>query len=74
MHKFTLCALYTYPCVHLKINVFFGLNCLGDCVVRDPGGRLKLYCKGADIVVLERLQRDCPLQESTERALEVRRL
>ncbi|KTF89196.1 hypothetical protein cypCar_00031114 [Cyprinus carpio] len=39
--------------------------------VRDPGGQLKLYCKGADIVVLERLQRDWPLQESTERALEL---
>uniref|UniRef100_A0A8C1KIN3 Phospholipid-transporting ATPase n=1 Tax=Cyprinus carpio TaxID=7962 RepID=A0A8C1KIN3_CYPCA len=40
-------------------------------LVRDPGGQLKLYCKGADIVVLERLQRDWPLQESTERALEL---
>ncbi|XP_016395800.1 phospholipid-transporting ATPase IC [Sinocyclocheilus rhinocerous] len=40
-------------------------------LVRDPRGQLKLYCKGADIVVLERLQTDRPLQESTERALEL---
>ncbi|XP_056132853.1 phospholipid-transporting ATPase IC [Lampris incognitus] len=39
-------------------------------LVREPEGGLKLFCKGADIVVLERLQRNCPYQESTERALE----
>ncbi|XP_071778034.2 phospholipid-transporting ATPase IC [Centroberyx gerrardi] len=40
-------------------------------LVREPEGRLKLYSKGADIVILERLQRDCPYQESTESALEL---
>ncbi|KAI1891681.1 hypothetical protein AGOR_G00146280 [Albula goreensis] len=40
-------------------------------LVRDPEGRLKLYCKGADIVILERLQKNCAHLESTERALEV---
>jgi len=40
--------------------------------VREPDGGLKLYCKGADIVILERLQKDCPYQESTEKALEVK--
>ncbi|XP_077572622.1 phospholipid-transporting ATPase IC [Stigmatopora nigra] len=40
-------------------------------LVREPEGGLKLYCKGADIVILERLQRDCPHQESTEQALEL---
>nr|XP_054585972.1 phospholipid-transporting ATPase IC [Nothobranchius furzeri]XP_054585973.1 phospholipid-transporting ATPase IC [Nothobranchius furzeri] len=40
-------------------------------LVREPGGGLKLYCKGADFVILERLQRDCPHQESTEKALEM---
>lgn len=40
-------------------------------LVREPGGELKLYCKGADIVILERLQKDLPLQEDTENALEV---
>ncbi|XP_077440088.1 phospholipid-transporting ATPase IC isoform X2 [Vanacampus margaritifer] len=40
-------------------------------LVREPEGFLKLYCKGADIAILERLQRDCPHQESTEQALEL---
>ncbi|KAK5601583.1 hypothetical protein CRENBAI_023767 [Crenichthys baileyi] len=40
-------------------------------LVREPEGGLKLYCKGADLVILERLQRNCPHQESTERALEL---
>ncbi|XP_061594939.1 phospholipid-transporting ATPase IC [Cololabis saira] len=39
-------------------------------LVREPDGGLKLYCKGADLVILERLQKDCPYQEQTERALE----
>lgn len=42
------------------------------CIVREPGGDLKLYCKGADIVILERLQKDRPLQEDTESALDVK--
>ncbi|KAF7668362.1 hypothetical protein LDENG_00016180, partial [Lucifuga dentata] len=40
-------------------------------LVREPDGELKLYCKGADIVILERLEKDCPHQEKTERALEL---
>uniref|UniRef100_A0A3B5AUM1 Phospholipid-transporting ATPase n=1 Tax=Stegastes partitus TaxID=144197 RepID=A0A3B5AUM1_9TELE len=40
-------------------------------LVREPEGGLKLYCKGADIVILERLQKDCPYQERIERALEL---
>ncbi|XP_022615153.1 phospholipid-transporting ATPase IC-like [Seriola dumerili] len=40
-------------------------------LVREPEGGLKLYCKGADIVILERLQRDCAYQERTERSLEL---
>ncbi|XP_072771152.1 phospholipid-transporting ATPase IC [Nerophis lumbriciformis] len=40
-------------------------------LVQEPGGALKLYCKGADIVILERLQRGCPHQEMTEQALEL---
>ncbi|KAI7791325.1 putative phospholipid-transporting ATPase IC [Triplophysa rosa] len=40
-------------------------------LVREPGGELKLYCKGADIVILERLQKDQPLQEDTDSALEL---
>ncbi|XP_042272962.1 phospholipid-transporting ATPase IC [Thunnus maccoyii] len=40
-------------------------------LVREPEGGLKLYCKGADLVILERLQKDCPHQERTETALEL---
>ncbi|KAG7239038.1 hypothetical protein INR49_030303 [Caranx melampygus] len=40
-------------------------------LVREPEGGLKLYCKGADIVILERLQRGGAYQERTERALEL---
>ncbi|XP_047444139.1 phospholipid-transporting ATPase IC [Mugil cephalus] len=40
-------------------------------LVREPEGGLKLYCKGADIVILERLQSDSPHQESTEKALQL---
>ncbi|KAJ7993027.1 hypothetical protein DPEC_G00268180 [Dallia pectoralis] len=40
-------------------------------LVREPEGGLKLYCKGADLVILERLQKDCPHLESTERALDL---
>ncbi|XP_069006033.1 phospholipid-transporting ATPase IC [Embiotoca jacksoni] len=40
-------------------------------LVREPEGGLKLYCKGADIVILEKLQKDCPNQDSIEEALEL---
>uniref|UniRef100_A0A3Q1JPH0 Phospholipid-transporting ATPase n=1 Tax=Anabas testudineus TaxID=64144 RepID=A0A3Q1JPH0_ANATE len=40
-------------------------------LVREPDGGIKLYCKGADIVILDRLQRDTPYLEKTERALEL---
>nr|XP_020479880.1 phospholipid-transporting ATPase IC-like [Monopterus albus] len=40
-------------------------------LVREPEGGIKLYCKGADIVILERLQTDFAHQEKTERALEL---
>ncbi|XP_036067626.1 phospholipid-transporting ATPase IC [Oryzias melastigma] len=40
-------------------------------LVREPGGALKLYCKGADIVILERLQRNAAHLDRTERALQV---
>ncbi|XP_008305292.1 phospholipid-transporting ATPase IC [Cynoglossus semilaevis] len=40
-------------------------------LVREPEGGLKLYCKGADMVILERLQKDSAFQERTENALEM---
>ncbi|XP_032809728.2 phospholipid-transporting ATPase IC-like isoform X1 [Petromyzon marinus] len=38
-------------------------------IVRSPEGKLRLYCKGADTVILERLQKDDPNRESTEKDL-----
>lgn len=42
--------------------------------VREPGGALNLYCKGADMVILERLQKNSPYLERTETALQVNQL
>jgi phospholipid-transporting ATPase len=42
-------------------------------IVRMPDGRIKLYCKGADTVILERLSKnDQPFTEKTLLHLEVR--
>jgi phospholipid-transporting ATPase len=43
-------------------------------IVRTPGGKIKLYCKGADTVILERLSKNHqPYTEKTLLHLEVRR-
>ncbi|NXD28764.1 AT8B3 ATPase, partial [Spelaeornis formosus] len=39
-------------------------------LVRDPQGTIRLYTKGADTVILERLQRRGPRESLTERALD----
>ncbi|NXP52977.1 AT8B3 ATPase, partial [Heliornis fulica] len=39
-------------------------------LVRDPQGTIRLYTKGADTVILERLQRRGPNETFTERALD----
>lgn len=39
--------------------------------VRDPQGTIRLYTKGADTVILERLQRRGPNETFTEMALDV---
>ena len=41
-------------------------------VVRGPDGKIKLYCKGADTVILERLGPNQPYTEKTLLHLEVR--
>ena len=41
-------------------------------VVRGPDGRIKLYCKGADTVILERLSEKQPYTDKTLIHLEVR--
>src|SRR5712672_259277 len=40
-------------------------------VVRGPDGKIKLYCKGADTVILERLAPSQPYTEKTVAHLEV---
>jgi len=39
--------------------------------VRDPQGTIRLYTKGADTVILERLQKRGPNETFTEMALDV---
>lgn len=40
-------------------------------VIRGPDGRIKVYCKGADTVILERLGPNQPYAEATMAHLEV---
>lgn len=40
-------------------------------IVREPSGKIKLYCKGADTVILERLAKNNPFVEPTLQHLEV---
>ncbi|XP_063771913.1 phospholipid-transporting ATPase IK isoform X2 [Pseudophryne corroboree] len=40
-------------------------------LVRDPEGKIKLYTKGADDVILKRLHPDCATEEMTEKSLEM---
>uniref|UniRef100_H3BD35 Phospholipid-transporting ATPase n=1 Tax=Latimeria chalumnae TaxID=7897 RepID=H3BD35_LATCH len=39
-------------------------------LLRNPEGKILLYTKGADTVIFERLQQDCPHRASTEKALD----
>jgi phospholipid-transporting ATPase len=41
-----------------------------SAIIKCPDGKIKLYCKGADTVILERLSQDNPFTESTLRHLE----
>ncbi|KAI8876251.1 phospholipid-translocating P-type ATPase [Backusella circina FSU 941] len=41
-----------------------------SAIIRGPDGKVKLYCKGADTVILERLVPENPFTESTLRHLE----
>lgn len=40
-------------------------------ILRFPDGRIRLYCKGADTVIYERLSPDCQHKESTQTALDI---
>ncbi|KAG8456790.1 hypothetical protein GDO86_002538 [Hymenochirus boettgeri] len=40
-------------------------------IVREPDGHIKLYCKGADTVIYERLHPDNPRKDETQKALDL---
>ncbi|XP_075443142.1 phospholipid-transporting ATPase IC isoform X2 [Ascaphus truei] len=40
-------------------------------ILREPDGNIKLYCKGADTVIYERLQPHNPLKRETQEALDI---
>ncbi|KAG8599191.1 hypothetical protein GDO81_002926 [Engystomops pustulosus] len=40
-------------------------------IVREPKGNIRLYCKGADTVIYERLHPNNPIKDSTQEALDV---
>lgn len=42
-------------------------------IIRTPSGKIKLYCKGADTVIFDRLAKGSPYAEATTAHLEVRR-
>ena len=52
-----------------NISSFFSIPY--PLTVRNPEGKLRLYCKGADTVILERLQKDNPHREQTQEDLNV---
>ncbi|XP_020557919.1 phospholipid-transporting ATPase IC isoform X1 [Oryzias latipes] len=60
-HQYQLLALLDFTSRRRRMSV----------LVREPGGALNLYCKGADMVILERLQKNSPYLERTETALQV---
>ncbi|KAM9385836.1 phospholipid-transporting ATPase IC [Pholidichthys leucotaenia] len=60
-HQYQLLALVDFTSKRRRMSV----------LVREPGGGIKLYCKGADIVILERLQEYSPYLEKMETALEL---
>ena len=43
-------------------------------IIRTPDGKIKIYTKGADTVILERLSKNQPYTETTLAHLEVRLL
>ncbi|XP_041425963.1 phospholipid-transporting ATPase IC [Xenopus laevis] len=40
-------------------------------IVKEPDGRICLYCKGADTVIYERLHPDNPIKDQTQKALDI---
>lgn len=40
-------------------------------IVKTPDNKIKLYCKGADSIVIPLLRKDCPHLEQTNKYLEM---
>ncbi|XP_058256418.1 phospholipid-transporting ATPase IC [Hemibagrus wyckioides] len=59
--QYNLLALLEFTSMRRRMSV----------LVRTPEGAIKLYCKGADTVVLERSQKSTLHEESTKHSLEV---
>eukprot|EP00741_Cyanophora_paradoxa_P023399 tig00021582_g22605.t1 len=53
----------------LAVNEFNSTRKRMSVLLRAPDGRILLYCKGADNVVMERLRAGCPGVEQTDAAL-----
>lgn len=75
-HIFTFCFFWQLLAFILavllaRLDTRSSYTSLPSHTVRDPEGELKLYTKGADLVILERLQRGYTNQERIEAALEV---
>eukprot|EP00834_Sanchytrium_tribonematis_P006644 NODE_509_length_6670_cov_0.463856.p1 type:complete len:1053 gc:universal NODE_509_length_6670_cov_0.463856:3825-667(-) len=53
----------------LQVNEFNSTRKRMSVIVRNPDGKLVVYCKGADTVILERLSNQNPFIEITNQAL-----
>lgn len=56
-------------CLSVTLSVCFSHVCV--CAVRFPDGSIRLYCKGADTVIYQRLDPNTPNKETTQEALDV---
>lgn len=62
-------VVYIY--IHRETNLTFLLLFLPLLPVRTPEGSIRLYCKGADTVIYERLHPMNPTKQETQDALDV---
>ncbi|KAG2464662.1 AT8B3 ATPase, partial [Polypterus senegalus] len=60
IHTYDLLAILDFSSQRRRMSV----------LVREPSGKIKLFCKGADIVIFERLETKCLYLDATEKALE----
>ena len=68
IHRLRLNTFKTMSLSHLWSSVLLSLLSLS---VKFPDGRIRLYCKGADTVIYERLSPKSKHKETTQTALDV---